>query len=378
LNCGGYGVFFLGHCHPVVLTAVRQQLEQHPLSTRLLINPQLAAAATALASVTPDGLDHVFLTNSGAEAVELGLKLARLSGKRRVIALEDGYHGKTLGALSVTGRTKYREPFTPLLPDVEFVPFGDTQALDRAFDRTSDRACVILEPVQAEGGVRLPPPGYLREVRERCTAYDATMILDEIQTGMGRLGTWWGADTESVIPDILLVGKTLSGGIMPVGATVTSAQLFDPLNNDPLLHSSTFAGNPLAAAAAAATVTVIQQERLVERAQRLGEILLETVRQTMLTYCPSLVREVRGRGLLIGIEFFLGQTTVEFMIAMLERRVITSYSLNSHTVLRLTPPAILTQEDLDWLATALHEAARELGRQSRRRPVKQSDDQCGR
>ena len=161
LDCGGFGVFLLGHGHPAVVAAVREQLERNPLATRLFLNPELAQAATDLAGITPPGLDYVFLTNSGAEATELALKLARLAGKRHVIAMDGGFHGKTLGALSVTGRAQYREPFGPLLPLVDFVRFGDPAALRAVLTAQS---VVLLEPVQAEGGVRLPPAGYLRQV----------------------------------------------------------------------------------------------------------------------------------------------------------------------------------------------------------------------
>ncbi len=179
LDCGGFGVFLLGHCHPAVVAAVREQLERNPLATRLFLNPELAQAASDLAGVTPPGLDYVFLTNSGAEATELALKLARLAGKRHVIAMHGGFHGKTLGALSVTGRAQYRDPFGPLLPMVDFVPFGDPAALRAVLTAQS---VVLLEPVQAEGGVRLPPAGYLRQVRRACTEAGAVMILDEIQS----------------------------------------------------------------------------------------------------------------------------------------------------------------------------------------------------
>ena len=188
LDCGGFGVFLLGHCHPAVVAAVREQLGRNPLATRLFLNPELAQAAADLAGVSPAGLDYVFLTNSGAEAAELGLKLARLAGKPHVIAMHGGFHGKTLGALSVTGRAEYRDPFGPLLPMVDFVPFGDLAALQAAL---TARSVVLLEPVQAEAGVRLPPAGYLRQVRQACTEAGAVMILDEIQSGLGRLGAWW-------------------------------------------------------------------------------------------------------------------------------------------------------------------------------------------
>jgi putrescine aminotransferase len=357
LDCGGFGVFLLGHCHPVVVGAVRAQLETHPLSTRLFLNGPLAEAAEALAGVTPEGLDYVFLTNSGAEAVELALKLARLAGKRRLVAMRGGFHGKTIGALSVTDRPTYREPFEPLLPDVEFVTFGDVASLENALAANGAGTAVVLEPVQGEGGVRIPGPGYLRAVRECCRRAGAMMILDEIQSGLGRLGEWWGADFEAVSPDILLSGKILGGGVMPVGAVVASPEVFAPLNADPLLHSSTFAGNPLAAAAVTATIQVIREEDLVARSRQLGEIVANLAREAVDRHCPTLVAEVRSRGLLVGVDFVSPDIATEFMLGLLDRRVIPSYSLNSHHVLRLTPPALLDDADLDWLATALDGAA---------------------
>jgi putrescine aminotransferase len=339
------------------------------MGTRLFLNGELADAAQSLVAVTPEGLDYVFLTNSGAEAVELALKLARLAGKRRLVAMKGGFHGKTMGALSVTDRPAYREPFQPLLPDVEFVPFGDIAALESALAKDGSATAVVLEPVQGEGGVRIPPPGYLRAVRESCRRAGATMILDEIQSGLGRLGLWWGADLEGVSPDILLTGKILGGGVMPVGGVVASAAMFGPLNDDPLLHSSTFAGNPMAAAAVSATIRVIRDEGLVQRSAALGAIVTDLARAALDRHCPSLVREVRGRGLLIGLEFVSPDIATEFMLGLLERHVIPSYSLNSHHVLRLTPPALLDPADVDWLASALDGAAADLARADLAPPV---------
>jgi putrescine aminotransferase len=362
LDCGGFGVFLLGHCHPAVVAAVRGQLERNPLATRLFLNPELAEAAEELSNIAPSGLDYVFLTNSGAEATEVGLKLARLAGKGRIIAMEGGFHGKTLGALSVTGRPQYRDPFAPLLPDVEFVPFGDEQALRTALASDPQRSAVLLEPILAEGGVRIPPAGYLRQVRQLCDEAGALLILDEIQSGMGRLGAWWGADLAGISPDVLLAGKILGGGVMPVGAALATAGVFAPLNADPLLHSSTFAGSPVAAAAVTATIGVLRDEGLVERAGHLGRTVLDLAREAVLAHCPALVNEVRGTGLLIGIDFVSAEAATEFLIAMLEEHVIPSYSLNSSNVLRLTPPALLDNRDLDWLAKALSYAAKHVGR----------------
>jgi putrescine aminotransferase len=359
LDCGGFGVFLLGHCHPAVVAAVREQLERNPIATRLFLCPELAQAAADLARITPDGLDYAFLTNSGAEATELGLKLARLAGKRHVIAMHGGFHGKTLGALSVTGRAQYRDPFGPLLPMVDFVPFGDAGALRAALTAQS---AVLLEPVQAEGGVRLPPDGYLRQVRQACTETGAVMILDEIQSGLGRLGAWWGADLAGVTPDVLLTGKILGGGVVPAGGVVASAQLFAPLNADPLLHSSTFAGSPLAAAAVSATISAIESEGIIERTRELGPRVRDLAVDAVTANCAHLVTEVRGQGLLIGVDFVSADAATEFLLGLLNEHVIPSYSLNAGHVLRLTPPAILDRADLAWLGRALTSAARHVSR----------------
>jgi len=360
LDCGGYGVFIVGHCHPKIIEKVKAQLERHPLSTRLLVNPELAKAAESLTSVTPEDLDFVCFTNSGAEAVEVGIKIARLNGKRKLIAMQGGFHGKTMGALSITGRSHYQMPFSPLLPDVQLIPFGDADALRAVLSRNGDQACVILEPIQAEGGVIIPPTGYLQDVQNLCSQHGAFFILDEIQTGMGRLGAWWGADYEGVIPDVLLVGKGLSGGAVPVGAAVVKAAAYAPLNRDPFLHSSTFAGNPLAMAAAQAALEVVKSDGLVVRARELGEKLLPALKQTLFNTCPHLLTDVRGTGLLIGIEFNTASLAGEFMLELLQRKVIVSHSLNAHRVMRLTPPAVLTELECDWLLGAIQETACEL------------------
>lgn len=356
LSCGGYGVFILGHRHPAVLNAVRAQLDQHPLTSRILLSGELASAAEALAAVAPSGLDYVCFTNSGTEAVEVGLKIARLSGKRRVVAMQQGFHGKTMGSLSVTGRERYRAPFVPLLPDVTFVAFGEIAALEKELSDRPDDACVILEPVQGEGGVRVPPEGYLRQVRATCSEYGAFLIFDEIQTGLGRLGAWWGADREDVVPDVLLVGKGLSGGIMPIGAAVTSSEAYEPLNRDPLLHTSTFAGNPLAAVAAEAAIAVIAREDIPSRAARVGEDILCKLRNLLGPF-PSSVTEVRGVGLLIGIEFSAEYLAADFMMELLSNRVLVSLSLNAERVIRITPPALISDAELAWLYDAVANAS---------------------
>lgn len=361
LNAGGYGVFLTGACHPRVVAAVERQIRTLPLATRLLLEPSAARAAAALAGVCPAGLERVHFTGSGAEAVETALKMARSLGHRRVIATHGGYHGKTLGALSVTGKPLYQDPFRPLLPLVSHVPYGDSAALAAQIGADGSDAVVILEPVQGEAGVVIPPDGYLKEVADLCRAAGALFVLDEVQTGMGRLGAWWGADREAVVPDILLAGKSLSGGVIPVAAAIATEKAFAVFDRDPFIHTSTFSAAPVAMVAAETAIEVIRDEGLTGRAARLGETLLGRLRRSLSEHCGHLVREVRGVGLLIGVEFHDAGTAGEFLLELLERHIIVNHSLNAHAVVRFTPPAVLTDAEVDELSESVEAAARTLG-----------------
>jgi putrescine aminotransferase len=336
--------------------AVKAQLDRQGFATRVLLNPGLAQAATSLASKAPHGLEYVFMTNSGAEATELGLKLAKASGAKRIVAMHSGFHGKTNGALSVTGRALYRDPFEPLLPNVTFVPFDDIPELDRALSG-QDRAALIIEPIQAEGGVVIPRAGYLRDVERICRKHNAFLILDEIQTGLGRLGVWWGAMIEGITPDVLLVGKILSGGLIPVGAVVATTDAFEPLNLDPLIHSSTYSGNPVAMAAVQATLEAIEREDAVSRAGRLGAEIKALLMDALSDACQDLVEEVRGMGLLIAVEFKADHLAGDFVFELLRRHVIVSTSLNTNRVVRLHPSITISDSDLAWLRGAVEESA---------------------
>jgi len=346
LDFGGYGVFILGHCHPAVVAAVQHQVATHPLATRTLLEPVIAEAAEALAAIAPPGLDHVHFVNSGTEATEAALKLARAHGHHRLITTVNGFHGKTLGSLSVTAKDTYQEPFQPLLPDVLAVPFGDAAAMEAAVAERGAQGCVIVEPIQGEGGVVIPPPGYLTAVARSCARHGAFLIIDEIQTGLGRLGSWWGVDDEGVVPDVLLVGKGLSGGIIPVAAMLVGEDRYGPFNRDPFLHSSTFGGSPLAGAAALAAVRAMSDEDIPRRAARLGEALISGVRARVAAHGGGLIHEVRGRGLLIGIEMAQQRHLGELALALIDRGVLVSHSLNASRVIRLTPPAILTEAQM--------------------------------
>ena len=356
LDCGGYCVFLLGHGQPRIVDAVVDQLRHRALATRSMIDPVLATASTAVAAVAPIGLEFVILTTSGTEAVEAALKVAKLNGCVRVVAMEGAYHGKTAGALSVTGRDRVRVPFEPLLPGVQRVAYGDAAALAEAVGRDKRRAAVIVEPIQSEAGVLIPPDGYLADVRSLCDEAGAILILDEISTGLGRTGQMWRCDNEAITPDILCMGKPLGGGIVPVSAMVASRELFEPLNREPLLHGSTFGGNPLAARAAIETLQVIHEVDAPRKAQELGGGILERLRAIAGEMSGGLVREVRGAGLLFGIEFSHEHLAAELLVEMFERNVILCHSMFSHSVVRLTPPVTISEDDLGHLYRALSES----------------------
>ncbi|NXY93597.1 aspartate aminotransferase family protein [Streptomyces sp. BR123] len=358
LNCGGYGVFLLGARHPVVVDAVARQLASHPMATRLLLEPEVVRAAEALVSVTPAGLEKVHFAGSGAEAVEAAIKMARTCGKHWLVSMRGGYHGKTMGALSVTGNDVYREPFRPLLPQVSQVPYGDIDALAAELAAHRNEACVVVEPVQGEGGVVIPPPGYLRDVARLCCEHGAFLVLDEIQTGMGRLGAWWGADLAGVTPDALLVGKGLSGGIVPVSAVVATREAYQAFDRDPFLHTSTFSGNPLAMAAVQGAIRATEEDGIVERARVLGARLREDLDRIARRALGEQVVQVRGVGLLIGIELRRPGLVGDLLVELMGAGVLANHSMNASGVLRLTPPAVLDEHDVEFLYEAFERAAR--------------------
>ena len=359
LNAGGYGVFIHGARHPHVEAAVIRQIQTNPIATRILLEPQAALAAAALGRVVPPGLAHVHFAGSGTEAVEAAIKLARTLGKRRLISANRGYHGKTLGSLSITANRLYQDPFRPLLQDVSHVPFGDAEALADDL-RDGAPACVILEPVQGEGGVQIPPAGYLRDVRALCDRYGALFVLDEIQSGMGRMGVWWGADREDVTPDIMLVGKGLSGGIVPVSAMVATPEAFRAFNKDPFIHTSTFSGAPIAMAAVRAAIEAIEMDGLVQRSARIGATLLTRMRDIVRRRCSGLVKEVRGIGLLIGVELETPGLAGALLAELVSRHLIVNYSFNASAVVRFTPPAVMSDSDVEFLLAAFDGACAEL------------------
>ena len=363
VDCGGYGQFFHGHSHPRVVEAVRRQAAELALSTRLLPNLPQADLSERLAAVAPGDLRYSFFCNSGTEAVEGALKLARLrTGRRGVLATHGAFHGKTFGALSASGKDQYRDPFVPLVPGFHHVPFGDAAALDEQARRLAGTegglAAVILEPIQGEAGVIVPPPGYLRQARAACDRLGALLVFDEVQTGIGRTGTMCACEQERVCPDILCTAKALGGGVIPIGAFTATPDCWQPFDDSPFLHTSTFGGNPLACAAALAALDAIEAEGLLTRAQAIGMRLGAGLREIARRHAAA-VLEARGRGLLWGLDLRSEGIGGMMLSQLLDMGVLVVYSLNQPKVVRVMPPAVATEAQIDFVLEAIDRAAAE-------------------
>lgn len=359
LDClGGYGVFSPGHRHPKVVEAAKKALDTMPLSAKVFFSKPYADLAEKLAAIAPGDLQFTFMCNSGTEAVEGALKVAKMYDHRpRVVSTVGGFHGKSMGALSATGRDKFREPFYPLIPEFCHVRYNDVAAMRELVD--DHTAAVIVETVQGEGGIHVPDAGYLPAVREICDAHDALLILDEVQTGFGRTGKMFGAEHTGVVPDIMTLAKGLSGGVVPVGAFMGSAKVWEPaFGENPLLHTSTFGGNPLACSVALAAIEVIEEEGLVENSATVGAHMMNRLREVA-DKRSNTIAEVRGVGLMIGVEFALDDVGELTIAAMVKRGVVAAYTLNNPRVIRFEPPLIMTREQADVAVDAFDEAVAE-------------------
>lgn len=361
---GGIAVDVLGHCHPAVTRAIREQAATliH-VSNLYYIEPQIRLAALL---TRHSFADRVFFCNSGAEANEAAIKLARKHardaghrGRFHVLSAVDSFHGRTLAALAATGQEKYHRGFEPLPEGFRHVPYGDVEALRAAMD---ERVCaVLLEPVQAEGGVRLPPEGYLAAVRRLCDERGALLVVDEVQTGMGRTGRLWAHEHSGVTPDVMTLAKGLAGGV-PIGAMLAResvARAFVPGS-----HASTFGGNPLATAAGVAVMETLLGEGLVERAAEVGAYFLKLLRQLAAGH-PGVVAGARGMGLLLGLE--LTETSGATAADLVARALADGYLITAAgpRVVRFVPPLVIPREEVDRVVEALDrylaEAARATG-----------------
>ena len=354
IDClGGFGIYMCGHRNPAILEVVHAQLNRQALHSQELLDPLRGYLAKALAEITPGDLQYCFFTNGGAEAVEMAIKLARIAtGGRWYISTVGGFHGKSMGAISMGGKSTYRIPYLPMVQQVQHVEYGVAEDVRKAIKNLvavgETVAAVIMEPIQGEAGIILPPEGYLKEVREICDEYGVCLIFDEIQTGMGRTGTMFRCEAEEVVPDIMTYGKAFGGGIMPITGIIARPHLWtQELQDNPwVLGSPTFGGNPLACSAALATIKYMLENDIPKQAAEKGAYLIKGLEAIQAKY-PKVIVDVRGIGLMLGVEFPLSEIGYEIAKGMFSRRVMTAGTLNNSKTIRFEPAATTSYEDLD-------------------------------
>ncbi|MBM3895640.1 MAG: acetylornithine/succinylornithine family transaminase [Thaumarchaeota archaeon] len=337
IDCmGGYGVALVGHRNPRVVNAIKSQLEKIITVHSSVYNKTREEFLESLIKIAPKGLNQVHLNNSGAEAVEAAIKFARkFTGKKGMVAMNGSYHGKSLGALSVTFNPKYRKSFEPLVESVSFSPYGDIDALRSTI--TDDTGFVILEPIQGESGIHVPPDGFLQDVRKLCDERHILLIFDEIQSGFGRTGKIWAGEHWNTTPDIMCLAKGIAGGV-PMGATLVRQDILACIQKGE--HSSTFGGNPLSCAAGIGAIQALTQDGLVDNAAKMGKIFRDGLER--LKEKHKIVREVRGKGLMIGVE--LKFEVKDILFEGIQKGVLLLYS--GKNIIRLLPPLVITEQDI--------------------------------
>jgi len=338
-----YGVAALGHCHPKVVAAIKSQAEQLITCHSCYYNDKRAEFIEKLVKITPKGLDKAFLSNSGAESVECAIKLARkFTGKPEIIALMGAFHGKTMGALSATWDKKYREPFMPLIPEVKHVPPDNADKVREAI--TDKTAAVLMEPIRGEGGVRVPPEGYLQAVREICDEKDILLIFDEVQTSFGRTGKLFGCQNWNVTPDVMCLAKPFAGGL-PIGITVAKENIMSSLKVGE--HSTTFSGNPLVSAVGCAAIDALLEEKLADKAAVNGKYFKSQLEELMAKH--KIIKEVRGLGLMLGME---SRFDVHNVILKTQSKGVLVLDAG-RTVVRLLPPLVIEKGQIDQAIAVL-------------------------
>ena len=337
IDCmGGYGVALVGHRNERVVNAIKSQIEKVITVHSSFYNKTREEFLQTLIGIAPAGLSQVHLNNSGAESVEAGIKFARkFTGRKGMVAMKGSYHGKSMGALSLTFSPKYRESFQPLVEKVTFSPYGDIDALQTAVDK--DTAFVILEPIQGESGIHVPPDGFLQDVRKICDENGSLLVFDEIQSGLGRTGRMWASEHWETTPDIMCLAKGIAGGV-PMGVTLVRPDILSVMKKGE--HSSTFGGNPLACAAGTATLQALTQDGLVENAKNMGEKFLHGLNDLKSKH--KIIREIRGKGLMIGVE--LKFEVKDILMEGIKKGLLLLYS--GRNILRLLPPLVISDEDV--------------------------------
>jgi acetylornithine/LysW-gamma-L-lysine aminotransferase len=337
IDCmGGYGVAIIGHCNKDVIEAITLQMNKVMVCHMSTYNNSRLQFLSKLKSIAPSSLSKIFFSNSGAESIEAALKFARkFSQKTGVLSTYGGYHGKTFGALSVTYNSKYRKSFSPLLEGVKFVPFGDISLLAEAIDESI--GTVIIEPIQGESGIIMPPEGYVKAVRELCSEKNIVLIFDEIQTGLGRTGKMWAGENWSAVPDIMCIAKGIASGI-PTGVTFVKEEIANCMNLGE--HSSTFAGNPISCSAGSATIDTIIKEDLVTKASDTGTYFKKKLIE--LKDKHPIIRDVRGLGMMLALESRFDVRDI--LMDGIKNGLLMLYS--GRTVIRLLPPLVMKKEQV--------------------------------
>jgi putrescine aminotransferase len=367
IDClGGYGIFSAGINHPRIIMAVMDQMGRMALNSQELLEPWRAGLAKILAAVTPGDLGCCFFINNGTDAIEGAIKLARLHTRRNTfLSTLGGFHGKSMGSLSLMGKATFREPFGGGLQDVRFAPYGDVGALEQEFAKAeavgTPIAAFVVEPVQGEAGAFVPPDDYLPTARELCTRYGALLIADEIQTGMGRTGKLWGVDHWNVAPDIMCLGKSLGGGVMPLSAFVSTPAIWEVLIPNPMLHSTTFGGNGIACAAGIAAITVTLEEDLSGQAASKGEFLLRELGALRAKY-PQVLTGVRGKGLLIGLEFPSDAIGYQCAGALFRRGVLVAGTFSKARTIRIEPALGISMDLLREMLNRLEDSFKDIAK----------------
>lgn len=344
IDCmGGYGVAIVGYKNKRVNDAINTQADKIITVHSSLYNKTREEFLKKITDLAPKGLTQVHLNNSGAESIEAAIKFARkFTGKKGMVAMRGSYHGKTFGALSLTFNPKYKKAFKPLVEKVSFASFGDIDSLKEVIDE--ETGFVILEPIQGESGINVAPEGFLQDVRKLCDEKGILLIFDEIQAGLGRTGRLWACEHWETVPDILCLAKGIAGGV-PMGATLVRPDILAVINKGE--HSSTFGGNPLSCAAGLAALTAITEDGLIENSEKMGKLFREELEK--LKEKHAIIREIRGKGLMIGVE--LKFEVKNILMDLIQEGVLMLYS--GRNILRILPPLVINQQDIEKVLETL-------------------------
>lgn len=361
---GGFGLYSPGIRHPKIVAAAKAQLDRSPQYSQEMLDPLRAHLAKVIAKLTPGDIQYGFFANSGTEAVDGAMKLAKLyTGKSGFISTLKGFHGKSLGALSLLGKAVYRQPLLPLLAGVRQVPFGDADAIEQALayakEVGDDIAGVVVEPIQGEAGAIEPPDEYWPRLREICDKYEVLLIADEVQTGFGRTGKIFGVDHWGVTPDIMCFGKALGGGVIAMSGFFSTAKIWKCMEPNPFMHTTTTGGNPVACAAALAQITVLLEEDLAGQAAEKGVYIKEKVNALQKKY-PQIINGIRGRGLLLGMEFPNDDIGFKVASGLFSKGVLTAGTLTNAQTIRIEPALNIPYELIDEMLKRLEEVFKSL------------------